>query len=74
MAISPLQRARHRTSRPTWCCKGVVAHVTALGQLRGNSDHANPVRSEQVGVFFDVKRSGEAIHRPHLRTPPLQRG
>ena len=64
-----------RTSRPTWCCKGVVAHdVTAPGQLRGNSDHANPVRSEHVVIFFDVKRSGEATHKPHLRIFPLQRG
>ena len=53
---------------------GVVAHVTALGQLRGNSGHANPVRSEHVGIFFDVKRSGEATHKPHLRIFPLQRG
>jgi hypothetical protein len=51
-----------------------VAHVTALGQLRGNSDHANPVRFEHVGIFFDVKRSGEATHRPHLRIPPFSAG
>ena len=51
-----------------------MAHVTALGQLRGNSDHANPVRSEHVGIFFDVKHSGEATHKPHLRIFPLQRG
>ena len=75
MAISPLQRARQNlAANVVLQGHSVVAHVTALGQLRGNSDHANPVRSEHVGIFFDVKRSGEATHKPHLRIFPLQRG
>ena len=69
MVICRLQRARQNLAANV-----VVAYVTALGQLRGNSDHAKPVRSEHVGVFFDVKRSGEATHKPHLRIAPLQRG
>ena len=47
---------------------------TALGQLRGSIDLVAPARSKHVGIFFDVKCSGEATHRPHLRIPPLQRG
>ena len=48
---------------------------TALGQLRGSIDLvATPARSKHVGIFFDVKCSGEATRRPHLRIPPLQRG
>ena len=47
---------------------------TSLGQLRGAVDLIKPARSKFVGIFFDVKCTGEATHRPHLRIPPLQRG
>ena len=47
---------------------------TALGELRGAVDLVTPARSKFVGIFFDVKCSGEATRRPHLRIPPLQRG
>ena len=47
---------------------------TSLGQLRGAVDLIKPASSKFVGIFFDVKCTGEATRRPHLRIPPLQRG
>ena len=46
----------------------------ALGGLRGTVDLITPARSKYVAILFDVKCSGEATHRPSLRSPPLQRG
>ena len=49
-------------------------HVLRLGQLRGSIDTAAPERSKHAGIFFDVKRSGEATRRPRLRIPPAAEG
>ena len=42
---------------------------TVLGQLRGSIGLATPERRKHVGIFFDVKCSGEASRRPHVRAP-----
>ena len=81
VVLSSLQRARKNLAANVVLINkdnpdGLSAQLaqTALGQLRGNLDQANPTRSRYVGIFFDVKCGGEATHRPNLRIPPLQRG
>ena len=74
MVISPLQRARQNLAANVVLLQGhsVVAHVTALGQLRGNSDHANPVRSEHV-VRRQAQRGDHSQATPP-RFPASARG
>jgi len=81
VVLSSLQRARKNLAANVVLINkdspdGLSAQLakTVLGQLRGNLDQANPARSKYVGIFYDVKCSGEATHRPNLRIPPLQRG
>ena len=81
VVISSLQRARKNLAanivlinKDTPAGLSTKLAQTALGGLRGTVDLITPARSKYVAILFDVKCSGEATHRPSLRSPPLQRG
>ena len=39
----------------------------------GERDWSNPEKTQYVGIFFDPKNHGEALHRPQLRVPPFSK-